>query len=186
MYLLSLPLQIHRTIQSHHLPCLSSWALVRKISCRCPASGRGCTVTFEPWRCMSAGMLHSNSFSSSYIVGLNDEGGQLTTGILTQITQKLVTVSLWSVLWFPVELGPREFLPSVKTCQWCHLQATEESFYCPKEVSCQSCILTHRGPLRWLAPSPACDKQVPTFYSASLDTSQKEVVPDSTGFLLSM
>lgn len=143
-------------------------------------------VTFEPQRCMSAGMLRSNSFSSSEIVDLNDEGGQLTTGILTQITQTLVTVSLWSVLWFPVELGPREFLPSVKTCQRCYLQATEESSNCPKEVVCRLFILTHRGPLRWLSSSSACEEQVPTFYSASLDTSQKEVVSDSTGFLLSM
>lgn len=52
------------------------------------------SVTFEPWRCMSEGIVHSNSLSSSDILGLNDEGGGLTTGILTQITQKLVTVSL--------------------------------------------------------------------------------------------
>lgn len=135
---------------------------------------------------MSAGMLHSDNFSSSKIVSLNDEGSQLTSGILTQITQKLVTVSLWSVLWFPVEFGPREFLSSVKTWQRCHLQATEESSNCPKKLSSRPCILTHRGPLRGLSPQACLWGTGANFYSASLETSQKEAVSDSTGVLLSM
>uniref|UniRef100_A0A8D1SE82 Helicase SMUBP-2/HCS1 1B domain-containing protein n=1 Tax=Sus scrofa TaxID=9823 RepID=A0A8D1SE82_PIG len=51
-------------------------------------------VTFEPRRCASAAVLPSNSFTSGDIVGLYDEDSQLATGVLTRITQKLVTVAL--------------------------------------------------------------------------------------------
>ncbi|XP_016068953.1 PREDICTED: DNA-binding protein SMUBP-2 [Miniopterus natalensis] len=133
-------------------------------------------VTFEPRRGASAGVLPSNSFSSGDIVGLHDEGGQLATGILTRITQKSVTVAFDQSCDFQLSLDRENSYRLLKLANDVTYKRLKKALIALRKY--------HTGPALSLievlfgdaAPSPASDIQVPTFYNASLDASQKEAV----------
>ncbi|KAK1335647.1 hypothetical protein QTO34_003440 [Cnephaeus nilssonii] len=133
-------------------------------------------VTFEPRKCASAGVLPSNSFSSGDIVGLNDEGGQLATGVLTRITQKSVTVAFDQSCDFQLSLDQQNFYRLLKLANDVTYKRLKKALIALKKY--------HAGPAFSLievlfdgaAPSPAGDTRAPTFYNAALDASQQEAV----------
>ncbi|XP_045433467.1 DNA-binding protein SMUBP-2 isoform X2 [Pipistrellus kuhlii] len=133
-------------------------------------------VTFEPRRSASAGVLPSNSFSSGDIVGLNDEGGQLATGVLTRITQKSVTVAFDQSCDFQLSLDQQNSYRLLKLANDVTYKRLKKALLALKKY--------HAGPAFSLvevlfgaaAPSPAGDTRPPTFYNAALDASQQEAV----------
>ncbi|XP_059565803.1 DNA-binding protein SMUBP-2 isoform X1 [Myotis daubentonii] len=133
-------------------------------------------VTFEPPRCASAGVLPSNSFSSGDIVGLNDEGGQLATGVLTRITQRSVTVAFDQSCDSQLSFDQQNSYRLLKLANDVTYKRLKKALIALKKY--------HAGPAFSLievlfgdaAPSPAGDTGAPTFYNAALDASQQEAV----------
>lgn len=133
-------------------------------------------VTFEPRRSVSAGVLPSNSFTSGDIVGLYDEGGQLATGILTQITQKSVTVAFDESHGFQLSLDQENSYRLLKLANDVTYKRLKKALITLKKY--------HSGPAFPLievlfgdsTPSPASELRPPVFYNGSLDASQKEAV----------
>uniref|UniRef100_A0A8W4FDI3 Immunoglobulin mu DNA binding protein 2 n=1 Tax=Sus scrofa TaxID=9823 RepID=A0A8W4FDI3_PIG len=133
-------------------------------------------VTFEPRRCASAAVLPSNSFTSGDIVGLYDEDSQLATGVLTRITQKLVTVALDASHDFQLSLDRER--------SYRLLKLANDVTYKRLKKALTTLQKYHSGPASALievlfgasAPSPASDIPPLTFYNTALDASQKEAV----------
>ncbi|KAK2493623.1 hypothetical protein MC885_008398, partial [Smutsia gigantea] len=133
-------------------------------------------VTFEPRKCVSAGALPSNSFSSGDIVGLYDEGTQLATGILTRITQKSVTVAFDESHDFRLSLDRETSYRLLKLANDVTYKRLKKALTTLKKY--------HSGPAASLievlfggaAPSPACEIYSLMFYNTSLDASQKAAV----------
>ncbi|XP_034869357.1 DNA-binding protein SMUBP-2 isoform X2 [Mirounga leonina] len=133
-------------------------------------------VTFEPRRCAAAAVLPSNSFTSGDIVGLYDEGSQLATGILTRITQRLVTVAFDESHDFQLSLDREQAYRLLKLANDVTYKRLKKALITLKKY--------HSGPAFSLievlfggsAPSPASEIQPPPFCNTSLDASQKEAV----------
>ncbi|XP_058925286.1 DNA-binding protein SMUBP-2 [Kogia breviceps] len=133
-------------------------------------------VTFEPRRCMSAAVLPSNSFTSGDIVGLYEEGSQLATGILTQITQKLVTVAFDESHDFQLSLDREHSYRLLKLANDITYKRLKKTLISLKKY--------HSGPASSLTevlfggsePSPASEIPPLTFYNTTLDASQQEAV----------
>lgn len=133
-------------------------------------------VTFEPRRGASAGVLPSNSFSSGDIVGLNDEGGQLATGILTRVTQKLVTVAFDQSCDFQLSLDREKSYRLLKLANDVTYKRLKKALIALKKYNSGPALSLIEVLFGGSAPSPAGDTEVLTFYNASLDASQKEAV----------
>ncbi|XP_028334691.1 DNA-binding protein SMUBP-2 isoform X4 [Physeter macrocephalus] len=133
-------------------------------------------VTFEPRRCMSAAVLPSNSFTSGDIVGLYEEGSQLATGILTRITQKLVTVAFDESHDFQLSLDREHSYRLLKLANDITYKRLKKTLITLKKY--------HSGPASSLTevlfggsdPSPASEIPPLTFYNTTLDASQQEAV----------
>ncbi|KAF3822350.1 hypothetical protein GH733_007724 [Mirounga leonina] len=150
-------------------------------------------VTFEPRRCAAAAVLPSNSFTSGDIVGLYDEGSQLATGILTRITQRLVTVAFDESHDFQLSLDREQAYRLLKLANDVTYKRLKKALITLKKY--------HSGPAFSLievlfggsAPSPASEirstggteqepdpvaspAEPPPFCNTSLDASQKEAV----------
>ncbi|XP_007171177.2 DNA-binding protein SMUBP-2 [Balaenoptera acutorostrata] len=133
-------------------------------------------VTFEPRRCISAAVLPSNSFTSGDIVGLYEEDSQLATGILTRITQKLVTVAFDESHDFQLSLDREHSYRLLKLANDITYKRLKKTLITLKKY--------HSGPASSLTevlfggsdPSPASEIPPLTFYNATLDASQQEAV----------
>ncbi|XP_021563759.1 DNA-binding protein SMUBP-2, partial [Carlito syrichta] len=136
-------------------------------------------VTFEPRRGGSAAALPSSSFTSGDIVGLYDaatEGSQLATGIVTRITQKLLTVAFDESHDFQLSLDRESSYRLLKLDNDITYQRMKKALIALKKY--------HSGPTASLidvlfgvaAPSPASEIHALTFFNASLDASQQEAV----------
>ncbi|XP_036991202.2 LOW QUALITY PROTEIN: DNA-binding protein SMUBP-2 [Artibeus jamaicensis] len=133
-------------------------------------------VTLEPRRGASAGPLPSSSLSSGDIVGLYGEGGQLATGVLTKITQKSVTVAFDQSCDFQLSLDHQSSYRLLKLANdvtYRRLKTALTALRKHRASPASSLIEVLFGNA---APSPASDIQVPAFYNASLDASQREAV----------
>ncbi|XP_036115835.1 DNA-binding protein SMUBP-2 [Molossus molossus] len=133
-------------------------------------------VTFEPRRGASAGVLPSNSFSSGDIVGLNDEGGQLATGILTRITQKSVTVAFDQSCDFQLSLDREKSYRLLKLANDVTYKRLKKALIALKKYNSGPALSLIEVLFGDSAPSPASDTEELTFYNTSLDASQKEAV----------
>ncbi|XP_047631009.1 DNA-binding protein SMUBP-2 isoform X2 [Phacochoerus africanus] len=133
-------------------------------------------VTFEPRRCASAAVLPSNSFTSGDIVGLYDEDSQLATGVLTRVTQKLVTVALDASQDFQLSLDRER--------SYRLLKLANDVTYKRLRKALTTLQKYHSGPASALievlfgasAPGPASDIPPLIFYNTALDASQREAV----------
>lgn len=135
-------------------------------------------VTFEPRKFGPAVLLPSNSFTSGDIVGLYDtnESSQLATGVLTRITQKMVTVAFDESHDFQLNLDRENTYRLLKLANDVTYKRLKKALLTLKKY--------HSGPASSLidvllggsAPSPATEISPLTFYNTTLDSSQKEAV----------
>ncbi|XP_006861112.1 PREDICTED: DNA-binding protein SMUBP-2 [Chrysochloris asiatica] len=136
-------------------------------------------ATFESWRCGSAAVLPSNSFTSGDIVGLYDtaEGGSpLATGILTRVTQKSVTVAFDETQDLQLSLSRENLYRLLRVANDVTYKRLKKALLALKQQ--------HSGPASPLldvifgesAPSPVGETPALTFCNPSLDASQREAV----------
>ncbi|XP_057362671.1 DNA-binding protein SMUBP-2 isoform X2 [Manis pentadactyla] len=133
-------------------------------------------VTFEPRRCVSAGTLPSNSFSSGDIVGLYDAGAQLATGILTRIAQKSVTVAFDESHDFQLSLDRDASYRLLKLANDITYKRLKKALTALRRHRCGPAAPLIEVLFGGAAPSPACEIHSPVFYNTSLDASQKAAV----------
>uniref|UniRef100_A0A8C3YDP1 DNA-binding protein SMUBP-2 n=1 Tax=Catagonus wagneri TaxID=51154 RepID=A0A8C3YDP1_9CETA len=133
-------------------------------------------VTFEPRRCASAPVLPSNSFTSGDIVGLYDEGSQLATGVLTRITQKLVTVAFDECHDLQLSLDRERSYRLLKLANDITYKRLKKALVTLRKYNSGPACTLIEVLFGLAAPSPASDIPPLTFYNTSLDASQKEAV----------